>query len=371
MAGVVLSPLRGTLLESLEEARGVAGEFVVLDGPEYGLRQHGETARFVRELSSGLRLMGLRAIVNLNSAAPPPWADDLAEGPLFTGHRSQESHGRDDVADALREGLAEESVRVDWHLADRDFAPGAIPRLLRVLRAAADGAPVAFVFDRSRRAVQLAEGLDRRYPALLTNVGVRLDQLAARTPLSQPESYLQRLGSLARLALSAALQKRNFLRRHTASRPGLGRGFLLDRARLSVSPLGLEATARRFTGQGVWEGPAGLEFARAVLQRLQTSLRQDGQSCRLETTLAPGLTNDHPPSDPPAPLAAGKRLRKASWFADSDLGTVQLALTPGELAAPVGQVEALRQLWRQTDVARVRFTPPHGSRQLVAAWIER
>ena len=61
---------------------------------------------------------------------------------------------------------------------------------------------------------------------------------------------MQKLGSLARMALSAAVQKRDFLRRHCEDRPALTSGFLLDRARLVVVPIGLESCVRAFTGQG-------------------------------------------------------------------------------------------------------------------------
>jgi hypothetical protein len=81
---------RRGLVEALEEARGIAGTFVAIDSPEYLLDPQacpGSAAEYVRELSIGLRATGLRAIVNLNGAAPPIWAGSLAEGPLFGGPR--------------------------------------------------------------------------------------------------------------------------------------------------------------------------------------------------------------------------------------------------------------------------------------------
>jgi hypothetical protein len=67
------------LVETLEEARGFAGEYVALDGPEYLLRRPsmGKDAipLFIRELAIGLRITHLQAVINLNSVVPPPWAN--------------------------------------------------------------------------------------------------------------------------------------------------------------------------------------------------------------------------------------------------------------------------------------------------------
>ena len=70
------------------------------------------------------------------------------------------------------------SLRVDWHLGERDFLPTVQNRLLVVARHAMQGAPLAFTFDRPRRPVQLAEGIDRRHPAVLLTVGLHLPRLA-------------------------------------------------------------------------------------------------------------------------------------------------------------------------------------------------
>src|SRR5262249_15022310 len=127
------------------------------------------------------------------------------------------------------------------------------------------------------------------------------------TLAAEPEAFLRKLGSLARLALSAAVQKRDFLRRHRAGRPALTRGFLLDRARLIVTPVGLSAVAARRSGGG-----SAADFARQIVQRLDTALRQDGLACRLETALGYRLPNEVPRTltplepEPLGPVAAGR-----------------------------------------------------------------
>jgi hypothetical protein len=363
MAGVTLPPGPG-LFETLEETRGVAGDFVALDGPEHQLAATGgEVAAYARELRLGLRATGLRAVVNLNVATPPSWADDLAEGPLFAAYqRPPDLEPVQALAESLREALGHDPrVRLDWHLAEGDFVPDALPRLVRVARAVLNGAAVAFVFDRPRRPVALAEGIDRRHPAVLVTAGVHVAALAAR----HPAALLDKLGSLARLALSAGRQKREFLRRHSAGRPALTRGFLLDRARLLVTPVGLDSTA-------------GVDLARRIVERLHAALQQDGSTYRLEAVpgYRPAPFDGRPdPELPPEPLGPFVALKRqvravALWHTTTELGTVALAL-PEEPPAAEELVELLRQLWRQTDVVRVRFLrPATPAPRMVADWAE-
>jgi hypothetical protein len=262
----VANPAEDGPLAAVEKARRFAGRFVVLDGPEYLLcearsAQPTDARGFADALRLGLRLTRLGAVVNLNGAAPPSWAGDAAGGPLFAEHRPSPAEPAarfaDDLAEEfLRPAEGAERVRIYWHLSEHDFGPDAAGRLARMLRPALDGAPVVFVFDRPRRPVDLAEGMDRRHPAALLTVGVDLPRLADQPGVDgDPARFLRKLGSLARLALSAAVQKRDFLRRRKqAGGPPLSAGFLLDRARLVVAPVGLDVVALRFTGEGLCAG---------------------------------------------------------------------------------------------------------------------
>jgi hypothetical protein len=349
---------------------------VALDGVEHALAripgaEDAAVAAFVHELEVGLRGTGLSAVVNLNIATPPPWAHDLAEGPLFAGSASDPASAHlaaltDAVLQALARGPAR--VRIDWHLSERDFAPEAAGRLGHAARLAAKGAAVAFVFDRPRRLIALAEGVARKQPALLLTVGVHLPRLADLPGASaDPGQFLQRLGSLARLALSAAVQKREFLRRHAGDRPGLKRGFFLDRARLMAAPVGLDCVARRLTGEGLCEAK-GLDLGRQVVARLRDVLREDGRACLIESTLdAPAgfgfeLATEHSPSavagvtpwDAAAPVKAQMRAAGA-MHAVAEGGTAAVVVD-GERPLGAEQVaEWLRQAWSQTEVGRVVF----------------
>ena len=368
------------LVEALEETRRLAGGFVALDGPEYALARAGAGPEavpgYLRELAVGLRATGLRAVVNLNSAGPPPWADDLAEGPLFAGaRRPLDRQSVADLADAfldrlLRPDPALERVRLDWHLGDRDFRPASAGRLQGLARAALDGPGPAFVFDRPRQPVPLAEGVDRQHPAALLTVALHLPRLAEHVPPGADPlpAFLPKLGSLARLALSAAVQKRDFLRRHSQDRPAVIRGFLLDRARLVVAPVGLDAAVAALTGHPSPEGGAALEFARQVVQRLREVLRQDGQACRLETCLDGSRLSPagRLPGDGKAQLRAAGALHGGA-----DLGTAVVVLDPGRPPAPEQVADWLRWAWQQTDVARVRLVRPAAAdRQLTVPWPE-
>jgi hypothetical protein len=379
LAGCVLAPAADPaqgLVETIEDACSLAGKVLALDGPEHLLAGTADDppAAWARELGIGLRSTGLAAVVNLNIATPPPWADDLAEGPLFATRRTADQ-GLPTLADALlerllRPGPARDRLRVDWHLGERDFRPGTEERLLRVARQVLATGPLALVFDRPRRPVALAEGLDRQHPGVLLGVGVHLPRLLAQPGVNgDAERFLHKLGSLARLALSAAVQKRDFLRRQ---RPALGRGFLLERARLVVTPEGLGEVVRALAGGDLAAGGPALEFARRVLQRLRDVLRQDGLACRIATCLdaAPGVAPVEGEAETTATVK--QQLRAAgSLHAVAEGGTARIVL-PGERPPGPEQIaDWLRWAWQQTDVTRVRFhRPAPTQQQLTVPWPE-
>ncbi len=372
----------GGVVEAIEDARQISGEFLAVDSPEY-LLAHGDSdeksvAALVRELAIGLRSNHLRAVINLNCAIPPPWAEDLAAGPLFEGHRQTPESGQlAEWLDLLLEnillpGTTGSPVRIDWHLSQGDFLPVQLGRLLRLARRALEGTGIAFVFDRSRRSISLAEGLDRQHPAVLLTVGLHLPRLVQQLGgKCEPALFLQKLGSLARLALSAATQKREFLRRHSQRRPALARGFLLDRARLVVVPIGLEAATQALLGKGLCSSGAALEFARQVVQRLRSILQQDGRAYLLDTCLDSWLDTQLT-SSPDVPLPTTERaagltpwdfqatardqLRAASVLhATAEAGTVAVLVSENRSLTPEQGVDLLCHAWQQTDVVRIRF----------------
>jgi hypothetical protein len=376
LEGCVLA--RTFLPDALAQAARVAGSMVVIDGPEESLASQGEprpdeVAAWTRTLREGLASAELTAVVNLNAA--DPGADTPAEGPLFSGrqkatppvHRSRWAELL--AGELLSPGAEPTSLRVDWHLGARDFEPPGRDRLLAILRPALAGAPVAFVFDRPGRPIALAEGVNREHPGVLMTVGVHLPRLGRLRGMNgDPERFLQRLGSLARLALSAGTQRRHFLRKqHRPDSQEMMRGFLLDRARLVVAPVGLSALVPAFTGRPMGDAGPGLDFARRVVQRFRDVLRQDGRALHLDTCVdgpasfglgaAPGSAETVAGLttwDPALPLL--DQLRAAgALHAIAGHGTAALFLPEGQRPSPEELADWLHTAWRQTAVVRVRL----------------
>jgi len=280
-------------------------------------------------------------------------------------------------------------VRVDWHLGRNDFTADASTTLLRLARRALEGLPLAFAFDRPRRVVSLAEGLDWPHPAALLTVRLHLPRLIEQSgsDLDVP-LFVKKLGSLARLALSAAKQKRDFLRRHIHNRPFLEEGFLLDRARLVVAPVGLEAAAQMLLGHGLCSGGSAPEFARQVVQRLHSVLQQDGRACVLDTCVDSAPECEYETSlsenrgrEIPVREACGLTAWDATAGAKSQLraasvlhgvvgsGTAAVLLPEDALPSAEEIAELLTYAWKQTEVVRVRFVRMvRPQQQLAVPW---
>lgn len=360
--------------DALADLRSYVGGCAVFDGPEYWLAAHGGSAAvptFVRDVSLASRFLGLRVVLNLNSAEPPSWAGELARGPLFA-----EQHAAPDeatlalIADAVLEQGA--SVPIAWHLGDRDFAadPPRAERLRRVSAIAATEAPLTFVFDRPRRPLLLAAGMDRQHAAVLLTVGLHLPRLAEQAGLREDAAlFLQKLGSLARLAISAAVQKREYLRRLERGQPSpLTTGFLLDRARLVVAPIGLDYVVQQMLGRGLTSGGAALDLGKQIVTRLRDVLKQDGKTAHLDgcidgpsDTGLPGLPvvfkNVAGLTAWDANAAAKNQLRATgSLHALADRGLMLLFLGGSEFTSH-GIAKWLHDTWKMSDVARLRVMP--------------
>lgn len=361
LAGAVLKP-EFSLVEAIANARQETAGFVAIDGPEYALESPSEgLAAYVRQLEAALRSTGLHAVINLNCAAPPSWAE-FAAGPLFAGPLAGvDPSGLKAIADGLLEALlcaASPALEIDWHLGEADCRPEDEERLLRLARRSIDSAAVAFVFDRPRRPIALAPGIDRQHPAVLLTIQLNLPVLAAQAAgyPDAPARFLQKLGSLVRLALSAGVQKRDFLRRRVADHPELARGFLLDRARLVVAPVGLHQVVAALLGHTPEEDADALEFARRVVERLRDVVDEDGRSRHLEVCLDGalfGLSEASQQTD--CSLGRGRSLvRIATALHDSaPLGTLAVATTAGDSLRADQIVASLRSLWERSAVTRL------------------
>jgi hypothetical protein len=382
----------GALVQALVDMRRRAGSFLAIDGPEYALTPFasaGDLAKNSGELAAGLEATGLAMVINLNCSRPPTWADEQSEGPLFAEVRrsSPPAHVeeyRNVLLDQLLRPAFAGRVRVDWHLSERDFPSETRPpdgRLLRLVRWAADSSSLSFTFDRTA-SLSLAEGIDRKHPAVLLAVGLNLPRLLELAESgTDPERFLVKLASLSRMAVSAAVQKRSFLRRQ-ASGSSLTRGFLLDRARLNVVPIGLDAAVRALAGP---EKAAAL--GQQIVSSLCANLRQAGHAASLDVTVdgpcwssfarAGGFSAGDDPGLPPAAQVAGV----TSWAPDMDLkgqikasgllhagaeaGTAAVLIPHDQVPAAEELIGLLQYAWSRTHVSRMRFLRvPHQQQQL-------
>jgi hypothetical protein len=213
---------------------------------------------------------------------------------------------------------------------------------------------------------------------------------------------LRKLGSLARLALSAAAQKRDFLRRHRSTRPEINRGFFLDRARLVVVPVGMDQAIRTLLGQSFAAGGPARAFAQQMVSSLQSVLQQDGQNNLLDAcidsavdyrlttmkqgdeksadagSLGPRCVVQRPPPQEIAGLtpwdhqtSLKDQLQAAGILhALAGSGTVALLIPEGRSLSAEELVDLLRYAWQQTEVVRVRLVRETArARQLTAPWV--
>jgi hypothetical protein len=362
------APLSSGLEAALARAEAFGCRQVALDGLEHlaaSTRQ--SPSDLARAVAGWPGEGGREVVVNLATAGPPPWAAALVEGPLFAPPPPADVARREDLAGELLDellALGRTGVRIDWHVNEGSFGPGGREGLLRAAGRALAGANVCFVFDRPRRPVALAEGLDRRRPAVLLRVGLHLPALANLPGmLADQGRFRQRLGSLVRLALSAAVQKRRHLR--GAGAP-LTQGFLLDRARLVAAPVGLDAVVRLYTGWGLCNYGESLELGRQVVRRLGEVLRQDGRAAQMDACLdgPAGFTLGGPAGPENAcgltPWDEGAAAARQLGAADAlhriaEHGTLALRLPGGDATTPEDLTVLLEDALRRTAVVRLRL----------------
>jgi hypothetical protein len=260
-------PLTGDLGVDLSNAITDVSDTVAIDGLE-------DLSNFTLDVLHPCTSIHL--VVNLNTVKPPAWAEPLAVGPLFATSQIDVEQRRQRAETLLEELLrqANDRVRLDWHLSEEDFKDANRDRLLRIL-----GRCSSLVFDRPGKAISLGAGLDRRQPAVLATIGLDLATMAQQpTMLTDFERYIQRLESLVRLGLSAAIQKRALVRPRV--------GLLAERAVVVFSLLHLDATVQLFTNWPIRTGGESIRCAKRIVDRVRDCVRRDEQrlnlSCRAE-----------------------------------------------------------------------------------------
>lgn len=373
------------LIECMSGYRRATGDVLIFDSPELKLgapTAHPAVSYSIwrRALLMGLGDQGCRAIVNLNGRAVPGEVPESFLGPLFAP-TSIPSSDKDlvgralELCDELLE-LPPEAIRIDWHLAEADFADAQRPVLAGLVHRAAAGQPLCFVFDRPKRPPRLAEGISTAQNAVLAEVGLNLPQLARQMGSPRtPERFLTKLVSLVRLALSAATQKRSLLRRLKEENPLLAQGFFLEKARVILVPIGLEAVVREFTGDGCCSRvPAPGGFACQILERVRNTAREDGKALLLDAVIDSPLcdnsfattaqtTNSNRAFEQIAGVTTwddqASLLRQltacGSLHDAAQGGTALIQVSWAVTDAVEDLVDALKHAWTKTNVLALRF----------------
>jgi hypothetical protein len=200
-------------------------------------------------------------------------------------------------------------------------------------------------------------------------VGLNLSTLLARQGrVLDQETFLAKAMSLARLAASAGVQKRDYLRRHgRLERPA----FLLDRAHTVLHLIGLREVAERLLPQNPTDTAVIIPFAQELARRLETALAHEARVIHLRC-----LADDPPPdvlAACPQPEQEWKaQLKQAGrWHAACGRGTAALPLTGGSAPDAGEFVELLQYAWKQTAVGRLRLaTNAPRQTQLTVDWKE-
>lgn len=376
LAGSVLNAgVAGDIQEigaRIEAARQHTGLYLAIDSAEIllgnddpNVEAHAsELARLIDHFS---RENCLALVVNLNLSRQSESSDGAVGGSLFQSDSSL--RGRADSQSAAIGPIHELSgqlFQIVWHLSGRDFQPENADRLRSAAQLAISSPNWEFAFDRPRFETFLAAGLTREKPAVLLVVGIHLFRLVQQLSSDSFDAYLRKLGSLARLARSAGHAKFDFLRKR--ARAEVRRGFMLDRARLLVAPLGLEAAVRELTQCPISDGGRGSEAATAIIERLREALNLEPRAnldiCIDEFPPAPNLeTNRRANAETisgPTPWDADSMPRmqlKAAALLQSaaGAGTAQIWLGPGQTPKVEEVTALLRACWHQSEIHRIQF----------------
>lgn len=265
----------------VRDASRRAGCGIVVDGAEWLVAAHGPD--WLEGFVAGLDAFQRQAVLNVHAATPPAWTAQIGAGPLFGASSASDDLGRQAAITTILDTRARDPQnwhvwQVNWHVqeSDLDDARRGAP-LQRLMAQHA----LIFTLDRSRQPVMLFWGMDRNHPAVCLTVGLRLSVFLRQAGIDgDGAKVIAKLPSLARMAVSAGVQKRNYLRR---MHPELSRAFLLDRALLVIEPSELESVVVAIAGTE--QSKLALDVGRHILQTLRNVAVQAGQANGLDVLL--------------------------------------------------------------------------------------
>jgi hypothetical protein len=213
------------------------------------------------------------------------------------------------------------------------------------------GSPIRFVFDRPRRRVALGDGLDRQTPAVLLWVALKLPALAKRVGSRlDVKSFAAKVVSLARLAASAGVQKRDFMRRHgQPDRPP----FVVETAAIGLRLEGArEALASMSPGTPMDEA-TWWSMLQELVQFVGDGLRDECQRFHLKL----GLEELTLPANWAQSADRGQESLRAAGRCHAVIGhgTVLFPLTEQKPLDAEMIVELLHTAWKHSGVCRLGF----------------
>lgn len=351
---------------ALDDWRASGGTRWIVESPEWLCtpQMHPALTPHLCERLLALPTLAERAVeLHLNIADAPSWSPAPAVSPLFApseaeGSFSERSNFLDGLLERWKTLDAPRTPAIAWHVHEGTFRDDAERRhLLSMIRLALQRRPVRFVFDRPRTPIALAEGLDRKSPGVLLEVGLDLAALAERSEVARDgATLLKKLPSLAHLAVSAAAQKRDYLRKLPKTSP-LKRRFLIERAAGTIVPIGLNAVVHTITGASVAQSPLSLDFALQIVGTLKNVLQQASRSINLDLRLddsAEALGEATATEDAATPLeaqleAAGKLHLRAG------AGTLALVVPDDAAVNEDRLLSLLEAAWHKTGVVRLHL----------------
>lgn len=287
---VVLDPIPandGDAWTWVRDGAARASNMLVFEGPEWMIAKAtpDEIGTFIDQLFHARELYGRRMVLHVGGGDAPAWARPLAAGPLFQENQTQPpcssewwlklaDHGRD-------------SLRAIWHWRD---AAASNRHLLDSIQQKLELPSCGLIhewsvaFDRPGHPVALSNGLDRRRPAILLDVCLDLPRLLNRPDVAcQAAAFLDKLPSLSRLAVSAGVQKRAYLRRLANDK---NREVLLERAAVRIVPLGFSQAIEQLLGVPTTATKPARTLAREILRRLESPLDAERRRTSLDLVLA-------------------------------------------------------------------------------------
>jgi len=270
--------------EFITKIKILAAKRIHFDGAEYlALEQPRVDARILKNalsiMDACLDDSGVLGVLHLNFPNPPLWFQSLNFSPLFQPQLQINKEKVFHFTQAFLEAWIEtcpKSLKMHWHQV------GDIDASLKSTFGYLSRNTKNWAFSQLAKPTTpyLANKAVRN---VLDKIYLRLDRLAkACMRKGILHKFGNRLPSLVRLGISAGIQKRAFIRKIEIERRqneemkvNLGAGFLLEKARLVVSPKGLpELLENIFPGKSLVDEEVTL-YVKNVLSVLKETVRSE------------------------------------------------------------------------------------------------